>query len=80
MEQTVRRDPIFHETTPSIAPRPVCSAAFPTRNSLGQFCPNLASLGSVTWNLALSCMGATIGIPPIYLTEIVSNYRGKSAN
>jgi hypothetical protein len=36
VEQSVRRDPIFHETTPSIAPRPVCSAAFPTLNSLGQ--------------------------------------------
>jgi hypothetical protein len=30
--------------------------------------------------LALRRMGATIGIPPIYPTEIASNYRGKSSN
>lgn len=30
--------------------------------------------------LALRRMGATIGIPPIYPTEIASHYRGKSTN
>jgi hypothetical protein len=50
MEQAGRRDAILHQATPSIAPRPLCSEAFPTLNSLVQFCPNLDSFGAATWN------------------------------
>jgi hypothetical protein len=43
----MHRDPIFHENTPSSAPRPVCSAAFPMVKGLSEFWLNLDSVGSV---------------------------------